>query len=171
MNKNQIQTHFKTPWVELKSRPFDSSFEPYYYLDLPDYTSILTVNNREVLVVQQFRAACDKLTTELPSGLIDKNETAEQAIIRECREETGYEPIHPKLIFKGKVDPGRLNNTQWIFFSDKLIHNPLPQPEENLICKRLSLLEFEKAIQTEEINSSSHVLAWLIAKEKGLIKL
>ena len=44
----------------------------------------------ETLLVQQFRPPVDKVTVELPAGLIDKGETAEVAALRELKEETGY---------------------------------------------------------------------------------
>jgi ADP-ribose pyrophosphatase len=45
---------------------------------------------RETLLVSQFRPPVGKLTFEFPAGLIDENETAEQAAVRELKEETGY---------------------------------------------------------------------------------
>tara|TARA_B110001452_G_scaffold1359_1_gene1174 strand:- start:116 stop:838 length:723 start_codon:yes stop_codon:yes gene_type:complete len=44
----------------------------------------------ETLLVQQFRPPVNKVTIELPAGLIDKGETAEVAALRELKEETGY---------------------------------------------------------------------------------
>ncbi|CAK9099523.1 Uncharacterized Nudix hydrolase P35G2.12 [Durusdinium trenchii] len=44
----------------------------------------------DTLLVQQFRPPVDAYTVELPAGLIDKGETAEQAAVRELKEETGY---------------------------------------------------------------------------------
>ncbi|KAK4186418.1 NUDIX hydrolase domain-like protein [Podospora australis] len=44
----------------------------------------------EVVLQKQYRPPLDKIVIELPAGLIDQGETAEQAAIRELKEETGY---------------------------------------------------------------------------------
>ncbi|PCH38772.1 hypothetical protein WOLCODRAFT_66332 [Wolfiporia cocos MD-104 SS10] len=42
------------------------------------------------VIVEQFRAPVGKFVVELPAGLIDEGETAEDAAIRELEEETGF---------------------------------------------------------------------------------
>eukprot|EP01101_Sappina_pedata_P008111 TRINITY_DN443_c0_g1_i1.p1 TRINITY_DN443_c0_g1~~TRINITY_DN443_c0_g1_i1.p1 ORF type:complete len:233 (+),score=59.26 TRINITY_DN443_c0_g1_i1:3-701(+) len=42
------------------------------------------------LLVSQFRPPMNSFTIEMPAGLVDKGETAEQTAIRELKEETGY---------------------------------------------------------------------------------
>ncbi|KAK3330668.1 NUDIX hydrolase domain-like protein [Apodospora peruviana] len=44
----------------------------------------------EIVLQKQYRPPVDKLVIELPAGLSDAGETAEQAAIRELKEETGY---------------------------------------------------------------------------------
>ena len=44
----------------------------------------------DTLLVEQFRPPVGKSTLEFPAGLIDADETPEQAALRELREETGY---------------------------------------------------------------------------------
>ncbi|KAK4215732.1 ADP-ribose pyrophosphatase [Rhypophila decipiens] len=43
------------------------------------------------MLVIQYRPPLDAYTVEWPAGLIDKDETAEEAALREFKEETGYE--------------------------------------------------------------------------------
>lgn len=44
----------------------------------------------EIILQKQFRPPVEKVTIEVPAGLIDAGETAEQCAIRELKEETGY---------------------------------------------------------------------------------
>lgn len=44
----------------------------------------------EIILQKQFRPPVDKITIEVPAGLVDEGETAEQAAVRELKEETGY---------------------------------------------------------------------------------
>ena len=39
---------------------------------------------------KQYRPPVDKVCIEVPAGLVDAGETAEQAAVRELKEETGY---------------------------------------------------------------------------------
>ncbi|KAH6705181.1 ADP-ribose pyrophosphatase [Leptodontidium sp. 2 PMI_412] len=43
-----------------------------------------------LLLQKQYRPPLDKVCIEIPAGLVDAGETAEQAAVRELKEETGY---------------------------------------------------------------------------------
>lgn len=51
---------------------------------------ILIVVGPEILLQKQFRPPLDKIVIEVPAGLVDAGETAEEAAVRELKEETGY---------------------------------------------------------------------------------
>ncbi|KAK1701184.1 NUDIX domain-containing protein [Colletotrichum godetiae] len=44
----------------------------------------------EIILQKQYRPPIDKVCIEVPAGLVDEGETAEQAAVRELKEETGY---------------------------------------------------------------------------------
>ncbi|EFE38484.1 nucleoside diphosphate-sugar hydrolase (predicted), partial [Trichophyton verrucosum HKI 0517] len=44
----------------------------------------------ELLLQKQYRPPIDMVTIEIPAGLVDAGETAEECAVRELREETGY---------------------------------------------------------------------------------
>ena len=44
----------------------------------------------ELLLQKQFRPPINKVVIEVPAGLVDEGESAEESAIRELREETGY---------------------------------------------------------------------------------
>lgn len=67
-------------------------------LEKPDGTSIslrlnlflMATTGPELILQKQFRPPVNKITIEVPAGLIDAGETPEQAAVRELKEETGY---------------------------------------------------------------------------------
>ncbi|KAK3497673.1 NUDIX hydrolase domain-like protein [Neurospora hispaniola] len=71
--------------AERTTRPEGSAF---------DGVSVVAIlekdTGREILLEKQYRPPLDKICIELPAGLVDKGETAEQAAVRELKEETGY---------------------------------------------------------------------------------
>ncbi|MEN8817126.1 MAG: NUDIX hydrolase [Nonlabens sp.] len=72
------------------------------------------------LFIKQFRYPSSRhghaWTIELPAGAIDKDETAEQAAIREVEEEIGYQVTDLKLIVEYFPSPGMLSEQISIFY-------------------------------------------------------
>ena len=83
-----------------------------------------------VIMVDQFKvptliawrrdnpATTDGWITETIAGMIDPGETAEEAIIRETLEETGYRISKPELICKFFSSPGGTSERIFLYFSD-----------------------------------------------------
>ncbi|KAL1865645.1 hypothetical protein VTK73DRAFT_5119 [Phialemonium thermophilum] len=117
--------------AERRSRPKDSD------IDGVGIVAILEKDGGpEILLQKQYRPPVDKLTIEVPAGLIDEGETPEEAAVRELKEETGY--------------VGKVTETTPIMFNDpgfcntnlRMVHvtidmslpenkNPVPQLEDN----------------------------------------
>jgi len=57
---------------------------------------------------KQYRPPIDKVVIEVPAGLVDAGETAEQAAVRELKEETGYVGVvseNSPVMFNGILPP------------------------------------------------------------------
>ncbi|KAL4074605.1 NUDIX hydrolase domain-like protein [Scleroderma yunnanense] len=81
------------------------------------------------VVVEQYRPPIDKIVVELPAGLIDAQETAEQAAIRELKEETGYKA--ERIMDSSPVivsDPGMTNANMKLVVVSVLLDNKLETP-------------------------------------------
>ncbi|TCD67656.1 hypothetical protein EIP91_012166 [Steccherinum ochraceum] len=77
------------------------------------------------VIIEQYRPPVGKFVVEMPAGLIDKGETAEEAAIRELEEETGYQA--KKVLQSSPVlvaDPGMSNANM------KLVTVDVPFPDE-----------------------------------------
>lgn len=99
-------------------------------LDNPD------TGRRELLLQKQYRPPIDKVVIEVPAGLVDANETAEEAAVRELREETGYVGVVTEVSPIMYNDPGFCNtNLRMIHVSVDMSlpenRSPKPQLEEN----------------------------------------
>ncbi|PMD13052.1 ADP-ribose pyrophosphatase [Hyaloscypha hepaticicola] len=90
----------------------------------------------EILLQKQFRPPVANVTIEVPAGLIDAGETAEEAAVRELKEETGYIGVVSESSPMMFNDPGFCNTNL------KMIHvtvdmskpenqNPKPELEES----------------------------------------
>jgi ADP-ribose pyrophosphatase len=58
----------------------------------PSVVLIPMVDEHQVILIRQYRAAIDRELWELPAGTLEAGEAAEAAAIRECEEEIGLVP-------------------------------------------------------------------------------
>jgi ADP-ribose pyrophosphatase len=84
------------------------------------------------LIVIQYRPPLDAYTVEWPAGLIDAEETAEEAAVREFKEETGYECKVLSVSPAQAADPGLSDaNMQLVMVEVKLDEGD-EEPEQRL---------------------------------------
>ncbi len=91
---------------------------------------LLHRDRKSVVLVEQFKVPAipgrqrDDPTTvdgwilEAVAGMIDEKETPEAAIIRETREETGYQIRNPKLISQFFSSPGGTSERIFLYFAE-----------------------------------------------------
>jgi nudix-type nucleoside diphosphatase (YffH/AdpP family) len=88
----------------------------------PDTQTVIMVDQFKVPTLIARRrdnpATTDGWITEAVAGMIDPGETAEEAIIRETLEETGYRISKPELICKFFSSPGGTSERVFLYFSE-----------------------------------------------------
>lgn len=76
--------------------------------------AVAMTDDERILMVRQYRYACDQVVLELPAGKIDKGENdPEAAMRRELKEETGYEA--ETIRYLGCINPS-------VGYSEEVIH-------------------------------------------------
>lgn len=90
---------------------------------------LFNIDTRSVVLVEQFKipslvgrrrddpATTNGWITELMAGMINENETAEDAVIRETLEETGYKIKDPQFICKFFSSPGGTSERIFLYFA------------------------------------------------------
>jgi ADP-ribose pyrophosphatase len=168
--KSPIRTAvaFRTPWFDLLSKTVDEGGEPYYSLRLPDYAAIVarTADGR-VLCVRQYRPAVERVTLELPSGLVDPGETPAQAASRELLEETGYEAAEVEALSPMLPDTGRLTNRIWACVATGLRRVEGREPEAGIEVVSLTVPELLRATADGGFDHALHVAVILLAQLRG----
>ena len=118
---NNKKIVFQTDWFTIEQENYDhiDSLQgmPYYRIIQPDGVMILALTeDNEIILVQQFRPAPEKITLELPSGEIAKAETPQEAAARELYEETGYRCTTLSCIGEGRTLVNRFNSFAGVAF-------------------------------------------------------
>lgn len=83
------------PWLKVAREkcklPNGKVIDDFYTLWQPDWVLILArTKEGKWVMTEQYRHGTGKIALEFPAGIVDKNETAEQAALRELQEECGY---------------------------------------------------------------------------------
>ncbi|XP_072003447.1 ADP-sugar pyrophosphatase isoform X2 [Engystomops pustulosus] len=98
-----------------------------------------TLHYECMVLIKQFRPPLGCYCLEFPAGLIDENETAEQAALRELEEETGYKGEVIERSPVSCLDPGLSNCTTYVITvhingDDSANIKPKPKLGEYIIC-------------------------------------
>ncbi|KAJ5296014.1 hypothetical protein PENANT_c001G01949 [Penicillium antarcticum] len=164
--KRLVKTHYIDPngvqrdWesAERQTRPKDS---------LVDGVNIVAFLNKstgsELLLEKQYRPPIDQVVIELPAGLIDAGETAEQAAVRELKEETGFIGVATKSTGIMYNDPGFCNanfNMVYVQVDMSLPENQNPKPnlEENEFIECFTVPVSRLGVELEKLEKKGYAI-------------
>jgi len=133
-NRRLFDDIFKVDEVIVAHQQYDGTMsvdERLLIFERGDAIAVLLFNaeKRTVVLVEQFRApvligrrredpaSANGWITEAVAGTIEPGESAEQAVIRETLEETGYRIEDPELIGKFFLSPGGSSERIFLYFA------------------------------------------------------
>ena len=84
--------------------PIDGKSRAFHRIRSVDWVQLLPITRgNEAVLVRQYRHGLQRITLEMPGGLVDAGEDPGTAALRECLEETGYRARSAQPL--GNVNP------------------------------------------------------------------
>jgi 8-oxo-dGTP pyrophosphatase MutT (NUDIX family) len=160
-------------WISLradKCRMTDGTIvEPYYVLEYPNWANVVAVtDDKEIVMVRQYRHALGKITLELPGGAVDAGEDPIIAAEREMLEETGYSVAHIEPLCQLSPNPANHNNYSISFLATgvKPARDQQLDATEEIEVVKIPLEEVKQMLARHEFIQAMHVAAFFYALPK-----
>ncbi len=120
---------------------------------------IALTDEKEIILVKQFRYPFQKYLWELPAGKLDEGEEPLDCARRELKEETGYSASEFVKLGSVYTSPGYSSEELHIFFADKLKSGKSnrEEGEEDMKVLKLSVEEVVRMILNGEIKDSKTI--------------
>jgi ADP-ribose pyrophosphatase len=115
-----------------------------------------------IVLVEQWRRAIEKVTLELPAGMLDPGESPEECAQRELQEETGFKAGSLKPFGGCFTSPGCICEYIHLYLGKDLSKSPLKADDTDLIDVRtVSLDEALKLIANGQISDAKTIVGIL----------
>ena len=159
---------------DLSINPRDELEHDFYCIEAPDWINIVPLTaNDEVVLIEQYRHGAERVTLEIPGGMVDEGEAARDAAARELLEETGYQAS--EVIFLGKTFPNPAIQNNWIhtFLARDLDFKGVPAftATEHTAIRLVPLAKISDLIADGTINHALVVMGfyWLQLYQNNLL--
>ena len=165
-----------SPWMKVIEREVEftdgATPELYHAVGQQDYIAIVArTPDGKIPIVRQYRPALERLTWELPAGLVDKGETATETCKRELMEETGFPAKAVHALGTYAPCTARLSNQLHSFFVETGPRADTPQTEAGIELKLVTPQELTALILSGEFVLQLHIGALMLAGLRGHIDL
>jgi 8-oxo-dGTP pyrophosphatase MutT (NUDIX family) len=113
---------YVTPVLKVISRevisPKDGKNKSFCVLDTPQWVNVLSITpEKKIVLVNQYRHGSKTFSIELPGGVVEPENTLEEAARRELMEETGYSAKIFKLFYSVNPNPAIFGNSITTFLA------------------------------------------------------
>jgi len=129
----------------------------FFILETPPWVNVIPLTRgNEVVLVRQFRHGIGDLSLEIPGGVLEDQDTPEEAARRELYEETGYSPLEMTLLGGVHPNPAIQNNLCYTFLAKDVFMAGAQQQDdmEDIEVLLLPLSQIPRLIREGKITHS-----------------
>ena len=122
--------------------------------------------NKEILLVRQFRSASRKVMLELPAGKLEAGEDPYDCGLRELEEETGYTTNKLEKLISYYSSPAILEEILHLYIAFDLKQGKVHlDDDEFLECVKMPFCDIKKMIISGEIQDAKTIIGIMLAEE------
>ncbi len=123
------------------------------------------VNQREIIMVRQYRQAAGETLLEIPAGTLGQGEDPEACARRELIEEVGCEAGEMTRLFGSYLSPGYSNEMLHTYLATNLTEKPGKRDDDEFMeVVRIELDDVMEMIKQGEIKDAKSICGCLIAE-------
>lgn len=136
----------------------------FYVLEAPDWINVIPVTSEgNVIFIHQFRHGTERITLEVPGGMVDEaDDDPGTAARRELLEETGY--AAEEIIHIGSVEPNPafLNNQchSYLALNARWLQTPEFDGAEDIVVEEIPLTAVSQLITSGKISHALVICAF-----------
>lgn len=125
---------------------------------------VAVTSENQVLMVKQYRKACEEELWEIPAGKLDPGESPEDAAVRELEEETGYRAGSLEKLTSVYTSPGFANEMIHIYLAEKLTATEQnPDEDEFLDLYHCTWEQIRELLKSGELKDAKSISGLLMA--------
>jgi 8-oxo-dGTP pyrophosphatase MutT (NUDIX family) len=145
-------------------------------IETADWVNVVALTDElDVVLVEQYRHGIDAVTLEIPGGLVDAGESAEEAAVRELREESGFTGHTVTELGVVEPNPAFLDNlcSTYLVENCRRTHDLDLDEGEDIVVRTLPLREIPEAISRGQIRHALVICGfwWLALRRPDLLSL
>lgn len=119
----------------------------------------------KIIMIKQFRAAVGKWIYEIPAGRIEPGENIENTVLRELREEVGYEAKQLEKLVSVYISPGYSDEVIHIYVARDLVYvGSSPEKGELIEVIEIDLDKALEMIISSDIVDAKTLIALLMTR-------
>jgi ADP-ribose pyrophosphatase len=137
----------------------------------PEACAVVALDSAgDIYLVEQYRAAFEKVILEIPAGKLDSGESPMEGLVRELEEETGLTAGKFTHLTSIAVSPGFCTEVIHIYLAEDLTQGEInPDDDEHLLISKMSLKDAKSAIKAGRFDDAKTITGILLTCDiKGL---